>query len=236
MTFLQLAAELFRECRYSGYEPAAVTGQTGQLLDVVTWIKNAWTELQNSKQDWRWMRSSFTVNTTASDDSYAFGDCTDTLTVVAIARFGRWLPIDTDGTPVFKRYLTSAGVGTEVFLGYVPWGSFRSLYKTGTQNNGQPVYFTIDPQNNLVLGPKPDGIYTITGDYQRGAQVLAANGDTPDMPSRFHQLIVYEAMKKYAGSTAAPEVMFRAASEGRAVMRQLERDQLPSIGMAQPLA
>lgn len=236
MTYLQLCQELRREARRTGTGPTAVTGQVGELQDMVSWAANAWTELQNDRQDWRWMRSSFTVNTTSGDDSYAYTDCTDTLTSAAIARFGRWLPTDTDGTPVFKSYLTSSGVGSEAFLGYLPWGAFRSLYKTGTQNNGPPAYFTIDPQNNLVLGPKPDGIYTITGDYQRGAQVLTANGDTPDMPSRFHQLIVYLALSKYAGSVAAPEAMYRAASEGRSMMRQLERDQLPKIGLARPLA
>lgn len=235
-TNLQLCSELHREGRYSGAAPTAVTGQTGQALDIVTWIKHAWTELQGKHQDWRWMRSSFTVNTTASDDTYVYGDCTDTITGAAISRFARWLPWDTDGSPAFKSYLVSAGVGSQILLFYMTWGDFRYLYKTGTQTNGQPIHFTIDPQNNLLLGPKPDGIYTVTGDYQRGAQILAADGDTPDMPSRFHQLIVYDALKKHGGAESSPEALFRANSEGRALLRQLEKDQLPQIARARPLA
>lgn len=182
------------------------------------------------------MRSSFTVNTATGDDTYAYGDCTDTLTAAAISRFGRWLPVDVDGMPTVKCYLASAGVGNESFLGFLTWGQFRAVYKTGTQNNGRPVYFTIDPQNNLVLAPKPDGIYTLSGDYQRGVQVLAANGDTPDMPSRFHQLIVYDALAKYGGSLSAQEVLYRAEKEGGRLRRALERDQMPHVSMARPLA
>ena len=209
--------------------------QSGNQLDVVQWVANAWTELQCRREDWRWMRSSFTVNTVSGTDTYAYGSCTDTLTSSAITRFGRWLPFDTDGLPVFKSYLTSSGVGTETFLGYLSWGQFRSVYKTGTQTNQQPVYFSIDPNNNLVLAPKPNGIYTITGDYQRASQSMTADADIPEMPSRFHQLIVYQAMSKYAGSLVAPEVNFRAMSEGRILMRALEKDQLPKIAIAQPL-
>ena len=235
-TFLQLAAETRRECQMSGTGPSTVLAQTGRLGDVVAWVANAYTEIQAKHTDWRWLRAPFTFNTVADTDTYAYTACTDTLTSATITRFAAWLPNDTDGTPVFKRYLTSGGVGNQSFLIFLPWGEFRYLYKTGSQTNQQPIHFTIDPQNNLVLGPQPDAIYTITGDYERSAQVLAADSDTPEMPSRFHQLIVYEAMKKYAGSTAAPEVMFRATGEGRRLWRALERDQLPKISRARPLA
>ena len=94
---------------------------------------------------------------------------------------------------------------------------------------------TIDPQRNLILGPKPDAAYTITGEYQMSAQVLAADGDTPEMPSDYHQLIVYSAMKKYGGFHSAPEVSARGITEGNALMRQLESNQRPEVTLAGPL-
>ena len=235
-TYLQLCSDLRREVNASGTGPTAVTNQTGEYLRIVNWVKNAWTEIQGRSFNWRWMRSTFSVNTTSGDEKYAGTDCTDGLTAAAVTRFSRWIPFDDDGASNVKCYLTSGGVAGEYFLTNLPWNYYTSLYRLGTQNNGQPIHVSIDPQNNLVLGPKPDGIYTISGEYQRSAQELAADADTPEMPSPFHQLVVYIAMQKYAGYQNAPEVMSRGVTEGNRLMRQLEMNQLPMVGLGAPLA
>src|SRR3990167_2151204 len=161
-TFLQICQNVSRECDISGGDtvPTAVTSQSGELQKVVKWVEQAWKELQEKSLDWRWMRSGFTVQTVAGTDSYAYGSVTDTLTVAAITRFSHWRISDDRDPP--KIYLTSSGVGTEGWLIYLDWDEFKWLYRKGTQNNGYPAHVTIDPQNNIVLGPKPDGIYTVT--------------------------------------------------------------------------
>jgi hypothetical protein len=132
-------------------------------------------------------------------------------------------------------YLTSAGVGGENYLTPIDWVDFRERYKRGSQTTGQPIHVTIDPQNNLVLGPKPDAIYTINGEYQMSPQTLTADADVPEMPSRFHSLIMYRAMEKYGASNNALEVFNRGGYEGGRKMRGLERDQLPPVTLAGPL-
>lgn len=228
-TYLQLCSDLRRECGISGTGPTAVTGQTGELLRVVEWVAQSYTELQNAKQ-WRWLRSQFTVATVASDGSYAYGDCTDTIASALITRFKRWYPHE------FKIYLTSAGVGTETCLGYCDWEIFKRCWLIGTQNDGYPSDVSIDPQNNIRLGAEPDAIYTLTGDYQKSAQVLAADGDTPEMPADFHNLIVTGAMKKYAAYSGAPDVWASARDEHSRMRRDLELDQLPTPSFGSSLA
>lgn len=239
-TYLVLCQETARECDVAGAAasavPTAVTGQVGELKRIVEWVKQAWTELQNRHPNWRWMRSTFSVNTVSGDDTYAGTDCTDSRLSTTIDRFARWIPVDDEGYSNVKCYLSSSGVGTEGWLRFLPWTTFRSIYKVGTQNNGYPAHFTIDPQDNLVLGPKPDGVYVVTGEYQMSAQTLSANGTTPEMPAQFHQLVVYLAMQKYGFFEPAPEVLKRGVAEGKRLMRQLEANQLPSIGFAGPLA
>lgn len=236
MSFLTLCADTQRECDVVGSEISAVTNQTGELSRIVNWVKNAWTEIQNRHANWRWMRSTFSINTVAGDDTYAATECTDTRLSAAISRFARWIKFDDNGSSNMKIYLSSAGVGAERWLSFMEWSDFRSIYRVGTQNNGAPAHYTIDPQNNLVLGPKPDDVYVVTGEYQMSAQILAASADVPEMPTQFHQLIVCMAMKKYAGFESAPDVYSRAVTEGNRLMRQLELDQLPSMPMAPPLA
>ena len=240
MTYLTLCQDLARECDIAGASasaiPTAVTNQVGELKRVVEWVKNAWIEIQNRHQNWRWLRSRWSVNTVAADDTYAGTDCTDARLGTTIDRFGNWIPFDDCGYSNVKSYLSSGGVGGEGWLIFLPWEDFRSIYKIGTQNNNKPAHFTIDPQNNLVLGPAPEAVYVVSGEYQMSAQILAANADVPGMPSQFHQLIVYWAMRKYSGFDASVDVMARAIDEGNKLLRQLENNQLPGVGLARPLA
>lgn len=235
-TYLAGSVDLRRECGVAGTGPSAVTGQTGDLERIVEWYAQSYVEIQNRHQDWLWLRSTWTVDTVASDDTYAYGDVTDSRLSAVITRFRRWWLYDAEGFPNIRSYLTSAGVAGEKYLLPLPWASFRDLYKKGTQTNNAPVHVAVDPQRNLVFGPKPDAAYTITGEYQMSAQVLAADADTPEMPSDYHQLIVYEAMKKYGAFHSAPEVSARGITEGNKVMRQLENNQRPECGLAGPLA
>lgn len=228
--FLQLAQDLRRECGISGTGPTTVVSQTGELLRVVNWIIASWKELQNHKNNWRWMRAPFTVQTVAAVDTYAYGACTDVLTSALISRFKRWYPKE------FQIYLTTSGIGTSHWLTEFPWDSFKRIWKVGNQNNGYPAAVAIDPQNNFRLGAKPNDIYTVTGDYQRSAQVLAIDTDVPEMPADFHQLIVFRGMKKYAAFAGASEVWASAKDQHAQMMLDLMLDQLPQPGFGEPLA
>ena len=233
MTYLSICQDTRRECRVAGTGPSTVVNQVGRLGDIVAWVAQAYTEIQEGK-DWNWLRSTFTVNTVANDDTYAYGDCTDSRLSALISRFSKWW-LETEDGPNITIYLTSAGVGGENYLTPIDWASFRERYKRGTQTTGQPIHVAIDPQNNLVLGPKPDAIYTINGEYQMSPQTLAVDADVPEMPARFHSLIMYRAMEKYGASNNAPEVFQRGGYEGGRKMRGLERDQLPDVTLAGPL-
>lgn len=233
-TYLQLCQDAERECVLTSFL-TAVTSQTGEHLRFVNWVKDAYIEIQNKHQyAWRWLRRSFTFNTTSGDDTYAYGEVTDVDAAAAISRFGCWLAHDPEDR--YRCYLTSGGVGVQYYLNYLPWLDFKAIYKTGLQNNSAPAFITVDPQNNLVLGPKPDNTYTVTGEFMRSAQILSADGDIPEMPTHFHGLITARAMEKYGLTESAEEIIARAQSEARRLMRQLEFNQLPMPGMAGPLA
>ena len=222
-TYLQLAVLLRQKALDSGTGPSGVTGQTGQLARLVQWIPDAWEEMQKEHDDWLWMRRSFTVQTVASDGEYAYTDCTDATTSAVIARFSHWYK------DWFQCYLTSSGVGAEYRLKWVEWDAFKSRYHFGAQNDGPPEHVSVNPARSFVLGPEPDAIYTVTGDFQLAPQVLAANGDTPEFPSEFHRLIVYEALMKYGLNSVAPEKISSAQIESRSLRSALTRQQRPKI-------
>lgn len=230
MSYLTLCQDLRRECSISGTGPTATTGQVGEYLRVINWVKNAWLEIQQEEDDWRWMRKSFTVSATSGDGAYAYTDCTDTVSLAAISRFSRWHKTS------MKSYLTSSGVGAERPLTWLPWEQFRSIYRYGTQTNAAPIHVSEDPTQALVLGPIPDATYTVSGDYQIGPQTLSADADTPEMPTRFHQLIVYNAMVRYGFHQVAPEAIQHAQVIAGRLHSALVRDQRPQISLGRSIA
>jgi hypothetical protein len=232
MNFLQLAQKLAQECEVPSAGPTDVTTQTGQLKRIVDWTADAYNDIQNRSAVWRWMRRAFTFNTVADDDSYPFTAVTDVDAGAAISRFGHWWAHDEKAPPL--AYLQSGGVAGQYRLVWMPWDEFRWIYRFGTQNASTPIYVSVDHQNNLCLGPKPNDVFVVTGDFQRSAQQLAANGDIPEMP-RFHDLIVYTAMVKYGANSVAAETVARGELESKRLLSALENDQLPTLSLGGPL-
>jgi len=239
-TFLQICQDVARECGVAGGadaspKPTAVTGQIGELNRVVNWVADAYTEIQGAR-NWRWMRKKFTVDTVAGTDNYAFGACTDVDDAALITRFKEWHLDDPRNPP--KIYLTSAGVGGQVLLTWAPWDNFELLYKTGSlqSQTSQPVHITVDPKDEIHLGITPNDIYTLIGDYHKSAQILAADGDIPEMPTAYHDLIKYTAMEFYGLFESAPEIISRAERGQKRLMNQLKRNQDQVFRRGGPLA
>jgi hypothetical protein len=231
-TFLSLCQDLRRECLIPGTGPASVLNQTGQMARVVAWIRDAYTEIQVEEPGWRWLRGNFQIVTQANVRTYRYSDTgvTDSDTALAIARFATWWR-----DPDLQIYLQSAGVGTRGPVSFVEWPDHRRVWLTGSQNPGYPSEWSIDPQDRISFGATPNGVYVAAGEYQKGPQVLAADADVPEMPDRFHQLIVARGMKKYAAGIYAPEVLAAANEIEDTLRRPLEVSQLPQPRFGNPL-
>lgn len=217
MTFVKLVERLRSECGVSGSPLLTAQNLSGELLRLANWIADTWNEIQTSREDWKFMRTNFTFNT-GSAQSYTPAQANAT-------NFADWKQ---DSLWIYN---TALGVGDQVPLPQMDWDWFREMYIRGPQNPQRPMTYSIDPQMNLWFGPPPDNptTYNLTGEYWTQPVVLAGDTDAPSMPARFHMLIVYEAMKKYAGFEAASEVYQRGVSEGSRLWANLEKDQLPPV-------
>lgn len=137
---------------------------------------------------------------------------------VAVDNFGKW------DRETFRCYPTAVGFQAEQFLDEVPFDAWRNAYMLGAQRTVQtrPVVMAVGPDQSICLGPPPDGTYTITGDYFVAPTEMAADTDIPvGLPTRFHMLIVYRTMMKYAGFESAPEVYQRGSEENAGMYAQL---------------
>lgn len=236
-TFLEICQTLRAEADIPGDgTPSDTANQVGDLADCVRWVQQSHRDIQIANGGlWRWLHRDFTIQTVASTRSYAYTAAVDTLTAVAISRFNRWdLRLPRPDCP--RIYLTSGGVAGERELVFLPYADYRRLFLFGPQNNQPPVYISIDDQDNIVLGPVPDAVYTVSGRYFRGPQVLATNSEVPEMPGQYHDLIWIRALEKYAYKNVSQESLSRFGADDRRLYRGLMSAQLPSINIGVPLA
>ncbi len=243
MNLLQLSRRACVECGVASDAAIStvlgtVFGASGSVGRVVNWVGDAWNELQGSHDDWSWMRSSnilgqgIAFQTIAGQASYPLGTGPGTVGV-AIDNFGKWDP------ETFRNYSTASGFVNEMFMDEIPFDVWRDSNMLGAMRNVQtrPVNIAVGPDQSLCLGPPPNSQYTITGDYFMAPSVMVADTDLPmGLPTRFHMLIVYSAMKKYAGYESASEVFERGDREFKPMMAQLMALRAPRITFGGSLA
>lgn len=229
MNYLQLCQKVARESgTVSGVAPSTVVSQTGRLLKIVNWTDDAWKWVQNEHAAWRWMRKEFSKETTSGTKRYPPA-------AWSLNDFGHWLTdeiclrgVSRDYYPV-SLYLTATGVADEGPIRQIDYSLWRHRYGRGSQTNQRPVSYAISPLNEFCPGPTPDATYTINGEYYRDAQSMSGNTDTPELPTRFHDVIVWRALELLAEFDEAPLAIGAARNKRNIVMSELERDQLETV-------
>lgn len=209
MNFLQLCQKLRQEVGGSGSGPSTVLNQAGENLLYVSWIHDAWLDIQNSRDDWNflWAQSSFQLE--PSKQIYT---------------------LDQDLKSIAKN---SVRVDGNCLL-ELKYSELRNVFSVASSS--RPSYFCILPNGELMVNSLPDKSYVTTLDYYKKPQELLNNIDVPLLPKEFHLLIIYEAMLSYGSYENASEVYQRARIKYDQLVMDVERSQLPQIELAGPLA
>ncbi len=238
MTFLQLCQRCAIESGTSG-TIITTTGQIGSLGRIVNWVGDSWNEIQTSRDDWDWLRSSNILGAGVGfipaygQATVPFGISSGQLGILPDS-FGKW------DRETFRCYTTATAVSAgfpldETFLDEVPFDIWRNSYMLGAlrTERTRPYVVAVGPDQSLNLGPPSNGNYTITGDYWMAPTAMSVNTDIPvGLPTKFHMLIVYGALKKYGFYEAASDVLQRAEFEWNSMYRQLEALRLPTMSFA----
>ena len=239
MTFLQIGQRLAMECGASiTLSTMNPVGQPQEAQQFIAWVIDAWSDLQCDHDDWDWMRASnllgsgVSFQTVNNTYSYPLGVGSGTVGVLEL-NFGKWV------RPTFRCNTTSVGHRDEIPLGEVSYDAWRDTYMRGAQRDvrTRPIIYAVGPDQSICLGPPPNDDYTITGDYYTTPNPMINDSDTPPgLPLRFHMLIVYRGMLKYAGYESASEVYQRGKEEGDGMFAQLEAIRAPRVSFGRALA
>lgn len=216
-TFLELTQMTARESgTVSGPLPISVEGQDGRLAKFVHWTRTAWTHIQNDRATWLWMQDDFEGTTTAGSARYTGAS-------FSLPRLAEWI---VDGVTIYRE---SDGRADEGDIAFIGWPEYRRLYDRGEPQQNRPVHFSISPVGEMCFGPVPDDTYVVRGGYRKTPQILMANGDIPEMPARFHDLIAWNALLLMAEHDEASLHIAVALRRSQQLDDDLRRDQLPMI-------
>jgi len=222
VNFLSICQRLRQEAGLSGTGPASVLGQVGEMKRIVDWASSGYEDIQNLHATWCFLRTDFSFSTIANTQDY-------TPTAVALTDFSEWIKND------IRIYSSAAD---ESQLEYHPWDVFRQAFLYGAQRTqtGRPSVVTVKPNNALALWALPDGVYTVNGEYYKSAQVMAANADTPVIPTKYQMIIVWKALMHYGAYAGAEEKYAHGSNEYKKLLSMLEYEQLEDFTYGEPLA
>jgi hypothetical protein len=210
-SYLQLCQRVRQEAAISGAGPSAVTGQTGQYAAIVTWVARAWLEIQNENTNWNFLWDELSFDTIDGTQDYTPQKNSETP-----KRFSEDMHV----------YTKALGTDDSAWLKKLDWAKFKDTYATGVKEKGRPKYFAYKPNGAITFYPIPNDAFTVTVDFYRPPQVLAANTDVPLIPSEFEDAIIYKALMYWAEYSDAREVYQGSSANYERVMNRMTEEQL----------
>ena len=182
MNFLELVKGVRGRVGMQGTGPSSVLTATSAEMDLVNAVHDAWVDIQNFRDEWRWMRSEASFTTVVGQWEYSV----DSIFGSDAARFKNWRK-----HPV---YAFTNGQWSPVR--YMDYDSFGYRYLSNEQQS-YPAYYTIRTWDNAIIFNTPDKAYPIKIGYQKGPQLLTGNEDVPELPVSYHSHILYLAVERY---------------------------------------
>jgi hypothetical protein len=196
-----------------GTGPTTVVNQTGELANVVRWIRDAELYLNNLWVDWRflWLPYTGTIAAAASVPS-------------AVTQPG--VRVRLWETHKLKIRVASPLEPSWSTLAFLPRSQFERLYDPDVSTPGRPEAFTVMPDNTIQFDKSADVIYDVKGSYFRSPEPMTENEHLPLMPAEYHRLILVRACIMYADREDAPELVNGATAEYPDLLEKLEASQL----------
>lgn len=217
MNFLQLCQDLVKELGLAGGTgPSSVTGQRGELANVVRWIRDSTLWIDNEWKTWKYLRCDYSgvIQVNSREPTPP-----NTPTGVLVRKWDRDSIVINSGSTNAKP------------LQFEDWATFRKLRMFGSAYLAvdEPAVFTIKQDGytpKLILYPLANATYPISGEFWRRPPTLELDTDVPLMPEEYHRLIVATAAIKYGNREDAPEIIAGMEAEHSSILRQLKADQL----------
>ncbi len=218
MNFLQLCQAVVDEVGLSG-NITSVVNQGGDFGRIVRFVRSSTTQLEGRWINWRFNYGTYTFQTTEGIRLY---------TAPTSLRVRKW---DKN-----RAYLDQLEIPTY----YADDAIDYRRDPIAEDYIGQPDMLIIERDNTIRTIGTPDRVYDVEIGYYRMATILNENTDVPAIPEQFREIIVQDAIRRYANYDEAPELKAQAIEQVYGVngswaqpepgswLHQLQADQLPN--------
>jgi len=162
MTYLNLMNSVLRRLREE--ETTSVTSTTYVKM-VGDFINDAKT-LVGQAADWSALRETLTISTTASDNTYSLTGGGDNVKVMSVIN---------DTQNCFMEYQTKDWFNDALYISNAVEGAPKYFTYNGLDSNGD---------TQVLVGPTPDGVYSLRFDLTKRQADLTANDDSLLIPAQ----------------------------------------------------
>lgn len=228
MTFLDLCKVVHLILRVGeetpGTQPVAVTGQSGQLAEIVEYVKRSHADICRLHPNWLFMQASGTVSLTVGSRKV-----TKAALLAAYPNLGRVMPfVVNDGAYLG---ITPDGESAEQTVIHVSYQDWIGNYDAPPIPSGMPRHFTITPDGDIEFDANADRAYSIRFMYRKRVVDLAADGDQPMFDEDYHMLIPWWAVRRYycASRDSTNELLQKSDVEMRRELHRMRNDLLPDF-------
>jgi hypothetical protein len=226
-TWLDVVQRARQEMGVAGVGPATVIAQQGELKRVVDWVCTAYEEICK-EQDWGWLYT--TITATLNPGGREYNPRTDWATPNGGPVWvGMWDLLS------FKLNSVAVGVTDQQFLTFWPWDKFSNTYNIRAPQTIRPYVFTIRPNGHIMFQTLMDVPYALTADVYLAKDAPATDTAVPLLPDEFRMLIVWEAVKLYAGFEGDGALLAHATGNARKLRAEMEDAWLPEEEAPAPL-
>lgn len=189
---------------------------------IVNAVSEAWTIIQNGRNDWRFMRGEF-------QHALATGQARYTAAEMGLTDLSQWGgPLSNDPDPM-ACHDPAEGVAGQHAVRYCRYDAWRATYARGVHAENRPANWSLDFDGKLCVGPTPDRAWVLTGEYVRTPQLLALNADVPRCLPQYHDVIVYRALMLLADHDEAPAALIPAQGKYAEAYRALVNNQTEPV-------
>ena len=162
MTYLNLMNNVLRRLREE--ETTSVTSTT--YVKMVGDFINDAKKLVEESNDWSALRETVVVTTTASDNSYSLTGGGDNVKVMSVIN---------DTQNCFMEYQTKDWFNDSLYIANAVEGAPKYYTYNGLDSSGD---------TEVLVGPTPDGVYSLRFDVVKRQADLSANDDSLLVPSQ----------------------------------------------------
>jgi hypothetical protein len=160
MNYLELVNEVLSELDTPTV--ATLTGATGLPKRAMRWVNRIIFDIFSRSNDWSFREATGILNTVAGVDTYSLA-----------------ANVDLDG---FKSLVVRESKTPLHYLDYEDWDERNSI-------TGLPGCFTIY-QNQIILSPAPDRVYTLDYKFQVKPTPLVTDADSPIIPEKWQYVLI----------------------------------------------